>query len=174
MVLVDRFPNSWDQAIPFALWSYRECPVEVLTFSPFELLFARQLPGPLALLKDSWMSKSLSKPQRKHVLNYVYDIRNKMQVSLGITEREAKHAKCKSKQWYDKNALDRTQQVGQLVLMYLPVEGKPMSPKSHGPYEVLEQRGPVNYLIETPDRRKKIVIVSYQHAETISYTGRTI
>ena len=88
------------------------------------------------------MSKSSSKPQMKHVLNYVYDIRNKMQLSLDITKREAKRVKCKSKQWYDKNTLDRTLQVGQLVLMYLPVEGKQMSHKLHGPYEVLEQRGP--------------------------------
>ena len=88
--LVDRFSNNWDHSIPFALWSYRECPVEGLTFSPFELLFARQPPGPLALLKDNWMSKSSSKPQMKHVLNHIYDIRNKMHVSLDITEREAK------------------------------------------------------------------------------------
>ena len=119
------------------------------------------------------MSKSLSKPRMKHVLNYVYDIRNKMQVSLDIMEREAKLAKCKSRQRFDKNTLDRTLQVGQLVLMYLPVEGKPMSSNLHGPYEVLEQRGPGNYLRDS-GQKKKIVIVSYQHAETISYTVRTI
>ena len=94
--LVDRFSNNWEQAVSCTLWSYRACPVEGLTFLPFELLFARQPPGPLALLKESWVSNSLFKPQMKHVLNYVYDIRNKLQVSLDITKREAKLAKCKT------------------------------------------------------------------------------
>ena len=45
--------------------------------------------------------------------------------------------------------------VGQLVLMYLPVIGKSLATKLHGPYKVLEHKDTVNYVIETPDRRCK-------------------
>ena len=145
--LVDSFPDNWDKALPFVLWSYRECPVEGLTFSPFELLFNRQPPGPLALLKDSWMSKLLVKPQMKHVFNYIHDMKNKMQASLDITKEETKIARSKSKRFYDRNAVERSLHVGQLVLMYLPVNGKPLATKLHGPYKVLEHKDTVNYLI---------------------------
>jgi len=36
----------------------------------------------------------------------------------------------------------------------LPVAGKPLHAKHHGPYTVLEQLRPVDYVISTPDRRK--------------------
>ena len=48
--------------------------------------------------------------------------------------------------------------VGQLVLLYLPIEGKPLATKLHGPYEIIEKQGPVNYRLATPDRRKKILL----------------
>ena len=153
--MVDSFPNNWDKALPFVLWSYRECPAEGLTFSPFELFFDRQPPSPLALLKNSWMSKLLVKPQMKHVFNYIHGMKNKMQGSLDITKKETKIVRNKSKQLYDRNSVERMLHVGQLVLMYLPVNGKPLATKLHDPYKVLEHKDTVNYLIETPDRRSK-------------------
>ena len=94
--LVDSFPDNWDKAFPFVLWRYRECPVEGLTFSPFELLFNRKSPGPLALLNNSWMLKVFVKPQMKHVFNYIHDMKNKMQASLDIIKKETKIARNKS------------------------------------------------------------------------------
>ena len=92
------------------------------------------------------------KPGRKHVLNYIHELKTKMQVSQDITNKETHIARHRSKQWYDKNALDRCLSVRQNVLMYLPVEGKPLATKLHGPYQVLDRQELVNYLIETPDR----------------------
>ena len=45
--------------------------------------------------------------------------------------------------------------LGQLVLIYLPFNGKPLATKRHGPYKVLEHKDTDNYLIEAPDRRCK-------------------
>ena len=87
----------------------------------------------------------------KHVFNYIHDMKNKMQASLDITKKETKIARNKSKRLYDRNAVERRLYVGQLVLMYLPVNGKPLATKLHGPYKVLEHKDTVNYLIEAPD-----------------------
>jgi len=35
--LLDRFPDSWDTALPWVIFAYRELPVETLDCSPFEL-----------------------------------------------------------------------------------------------------------------------------------------
>ena len=48
---------------------------------------------------------------------------------------------------------------GQLVLLYIPIEGKPLATDLHGPYQVLKKKGTVNYVISTPDRRKKASLV---------------
>ena len=56
---------------------------------------------------------------------------------------------------YDRNACERMLQVGLLILMYSPVNGKPLATKLHGPYKILEHKDTANYLIETPDRRSK-------------------
>jgi len=36
----------------------------------------------------------------------------------------------------------------------MPMPGKPLHAKYHGPYTVEQQLGPVDYAISTPDRRK--------------------
>jgi len=36
----------------------------------------------------------------------------------------------------------------------MPMPGKPLHAKYHGPYAVEQQLGPVDYVISTPDRRK--------------------
>ena len=48
---------------------------------------------------------------------------------------------------------------GQLVLLHIPIEGKPLATDLHGPYQVLEKKRTVNYVISTPDLRKKTSLV---------------
>ena len=73
------------------------------------------------------------KPGRRHILNYIHELNTKMQFSQDIINKERQLARRKCKQLYDKNALDRNVKVGQNVLMYKPVEGKPLDMKTHGP-----------------------------------------
>ena len=48
----------------------------------------------------------------------------------------------------------RTFQPGDKVLVLLPMPGKPLHAKYHGPYSVEQQLGTVDYVTATPDRRK--------------------
>ena len=48
------FKDAWDGCLPWILFAYREIPMETLGFSPFEMLFGRNIRGPLALLKSAW------------------------------------------------------------------------------------------------------------------------
>ena len=45
---------QWDELLPYLLFAFREVPQALSGFSSFELLFGRQVRGPLALVKDSW------------------------------------------------------------------------------------------------------------------------
>ena len=47
--------KDWDRFIPY-LFAYREVPQESTRFSPFELLYGRDVRGPLDVLKESWVT----------------------------------------------------------------------------------------------------------------------
>ena len=60
--------KDWDKMIPFLLFAYREVPQESTGFSPFELLYGRDVRGPLDVLRETWVS---SKRSGQDVLSYI-------------------------------------------------------------------------------------------------------
>jgi transposase InsO family protein len=46
--------KDWDRLLPYVLFAYREAPQESTRFSPFELLYGREIRGPLDVLKEEW------------------------------------------------------------------------------------------------------------------------
>ena len=47
-------PNYWDKYLPALLFAVREIPQESLGFSPFELLYGRNVRGPMQILWELW------------------------------------------------------------------------------------------------------------------------
>ena len=45
--------KDWDKLIPFLLFAYREVPQESTGYSPFELLYGRDVRGPLDIPKQA-------------------------------------------------------------------------------------------------------------------------
>ena len=79
--------------------------------------------------------------------------REQLRTAVEHANEVADQQRTKAKTWYDKRAVSRTFSPGEKVLILLPVPGKPLHAKYHGPYMVLEQLGPVDYVIETPESR---------------------
>ena len=50
--------DNWDQWLPYLLFAYREVPQASTGYSPFELLYGRQVRGPLDILREAWMGES--------------------------------------------------------------------------------------------------------------------
>ena len=71
--LLDRFPDSWDTALPWVLFAYREVPVETLGCSPcpFELMFGRTVPGPLQLVKSAWLQETGLSTAKQNVVEFI-------------------------------------------------------------------------------------------------------
>ena len=55
---------------------------------------------------------------------------------------------------YDRKSQNRIFKPGDKVLVLLPVQGNTLQARYHGPYKVLKRVGDLDYIIETPDRRK--------------------
>jgi len=74
----DRFNGNWDQALPYVLFVYRECPVETTGFSPSELIFSYPVRGPLGIIRDSWSIQD--KTSRPHIIQFMLDIGEKFRL----------------------------------------------------------------------------------------------
>ncbi len=73
---VDESGRDWDKWLPFLLFAYREVPQCSTGFSPFELLFGRQVHGPLDVLKEGWTAE---KPAQCSVASNILQMRGKLE-----------------------------------------------------------------------------------------------
>ena len=144
--------SDWDEGVPFLMFSIRDHVQETLGFSPFELVYGYNVRGPLELLKDSLLN---SEQKEQNILKYVLDFKNKLIESHEIAKNNLIKGQEEMKLWYDKGARDRTFKVGDKVLALLPAPTQPLSAKFCGPYTVGKKVSDLNYIIETPDRKKK-------------------
>ena len=64
-------PNDWDKYLPALLFTVREIPQESLGFSPFELLYGRNVRGPMQILRELWSVEETDEHAR---LTYQYAV----------------------------------------------------------------------------------------------------
>ena len=144
--------KDWDKLIPPLLFAYREVPQKSTGFSPFELLYGRDVRGPLDVLKESWEAERRSD---LNVIAYITLMRERIEEMSEHVHQNMQSAQTQQKSWYDKNARERSFQTGDQVLVLLPTSTSKLTAQWQGPYTVVEQVGKVNYRIRMPDRRKK-------------------
>ena len=134
--LLDRFPDSWYTVLPWVLFAYREVPVETLGCSPFELRFGRTVPGPLQLVKSAWLQETDLSTAKQNVVEFILNTRERLRHALDLASTHAAQQRSKTKAWYDRRARLRTLRPGDKVLVLMPMSGKPLYAKYHGPYTV--------------------------------------
>ncbi|XP_028253710.1 uncharacterized protein LOC114429061 [Parambassis ranga] len=102
--------GDWDQWLPYLLFAYREVPQASTGFSPFELLYGRQVRGPLDLLRDYWESPAST---RENVVSYVVKMRERLEGMSALAQETMKVAQQNQKKWYDQKARERGFEPGQ-------------------------------------------------------------
>ena len=143
-------PKSWDEGIPLLLFAAREVVQESLGFSPFELVFGHQVRGPLALLSEKWKNNN----QSKSLLDHMQDFRQRLQEMWKLAKDNLTSSQHHMKVWYDRKARARVFKPGEKVLVLFPIQSNPLQARFHGPYLVQKQVGDLNYVVQTPDRRR--------------------
>jgi len=153
--IVDQYQLDWDKYRHWALFAYREIPVDTVGFSPFELLFGRAVRGPLHLIKTVW-SKGVTdlSNAKPNVIDYMLNLRQRLQECRDAALDNVKLFCGKSKRWYDKKSATRHFEPGQKVLVLLPIAGKPLEAKYQGPYVITSRVADVDYWVDMPDKRK--------------------
>ena len=144
--------KDWDEGIHLLLFAVRESVQESLGFSPFELVFGHTVRGPLKLLKEKFLSDDDSS---LNLLQYVSDFKNRLSKACDAARSNLKSTQSKMKIRYDENAKDRNFEPGDKVLALLPIPGRPLQARYYGLYTVDKKLSDVNYIVNTPGRRKQ-------------------
>ena len=146
-------PRDWDRYLPAILFAYREVPQASLGFSPFELVYGRTVRGPMAVLKQLWTDEQASEEVRT-TYQYVVDLRNKLEEVCKLAQENLCDARGRQAKYYNKKAKERHFEVGDKVLLLLPLEHNKLQVSWRGPFEVTEKKGGQNYRIRVGDKDK--------------------
>ena len=139
-------PNDWDKYLPALLFAVREIPQESLGFSPFELLYGRNVRGPMQILRELWSVEETDEHARL-TYQYVIDLRERLEKTCKLAQDNVRKLDIKQNAYYDKRARSRKFDVGDKVLLLLPSESNKVLLQWNGPYEVLEVVNAMNYKI---------------------------
>ena len=139
-------PNDWDKYLPALLFAVREIPQESLGFSPFELLYGRNVRGPMQILRELWSVEETDEHARL-TYQYVIDLRERLEKTCKLAQDNVRKLDINQNAFYDKRARSRKFDVGDKVLLLLPSESNKVLLQWNGPYEVLEVVNTMNYKI---------------------------
>ena len=144
--------RDWDMLLPYLLFAYREVPQATTGFSPFELLYGREVRGPLDVVREEWEAE---KKSDQSVLSHILAIRERLEEMTTIVQDNWKKAQSRQKTWHDQNTRDRELNPGDEVLVLLPTSSNKLLAQWQGPYYVLCKTGKVNYEIDMKDKKKE-------------------
>ena len=92
--------KDWDEGVPLLLFATREVIQESLGFSPFDLVFAHTVRGPLKVLKDQWLEDD----NTSDILSYVTAFRERLHGARQMAKENLEEAQINMKSWYDQKA----------------------------------------------------------------------
>ena len=133
--------------LPLVLFAYREIPQETTGFSPFELLYSRDVKGPMDILKDQWIA---AQPEENDITSYVLSLCQCMEEAHEIVQQNWKKTQIKQKQWCDQHAREKSYIPGDQVLLLLPDSTQKFKAQWQGPYRIKKRIRSVNYELEMP------------------------
>lgn len=86
--------KDWDRIVPLALFASRDTPHTSTGLSPFEVMFRRQVRGPMTILGELYEA-----PRRigASVLEYLEDLRRRTEKTVEVTAELDDRAKKDSK-----------------------------------------------------------------------------
>ena len=152
--LCDEKPNTWHRYLAACLFAYREVPQESTGYSPFELLYGRTVRGPMAVLRELWTKEETMGEETKEASTYVIDLRNRLEETCKIVQKNLSRAGDKYKHHFDKKAKPREFKAGDLVLLLLPTKQNKLEMAWRGPYKVEERHRINDYWIRVGDKAK--------------------
>jgi hypothetical protein len=140
-------PRDWDRYLNSLLFAYRETPQESTGFAPFEVLFGRNVRGPLAILKEIW-TKEKDDPEVHNSYQFVVDMKEKLRSTCDLVKQGLEGSAKRYKHYYDAKKRPRNLQVGENVLILLPTDNNKLLMQWKGPYSVVGKFNDCDYQVD--------------------------
>ena len=147
--------KTWDKNIPYLLFAYREAKHESTGFSPFELLYARHVRGPLSIIKEEWEEFNPDEEQQSSI-SFILDARERLQKMTALARSNENKEKKRQKKYFDKKCKRRELKVHDKVLILLPTSTNKLLAEYKGPYEIVEKVSPVDYRVKLNRQTLKV------------------
>ena len=146
-------PKEWHRYLSCALFAMREIPSDSLGFSPFEMLYGRQVRGPLSILHELWANPDLTS-ESKSSYQFVFELREKLEETAELAAQNQDVAMNKYKTYFDLKSSSRQFKVDDEVLVLLPDSSSKLLMTWKGPYKIIKAQGKVDYLIDMHGKPK--------------------
>ena len=113
-------PNDWDKYLPALLFAVREIPQDSLGFSPFALLYGRNVMGLMQILRKLWSVEETD--ECALLTHHLRDLKGRLEKTCKLAQDNVRKLDIKQNLFYDKRARSRKFDVGDKVLLLLPSE----------------------------------------------------
>lgn len=144
--------KDWADGLPLLMFAIRKSVQESLGFSPIELVFGHTVRGLLRLLSEQLLRKSSSPVS---VLEYVSSFRERLHQACTFAKTHLAGVQSKMKKRFDQKSLLRNFCAGESVLVLLPIPESMFQAKFFGPYVIEKKLSETDYVVGTPDRKRK-------------------
>lgn len=104
-------------------------------------------------MHELWSEPDLQSEER-NVYQNVFDLRERLQESADIAEKNAKLSAGVYKTYFDKRTSSRKFRPGNEVLLMLPTDSNKLLMQWKGPYSVMERKSQVDYVVCVKGRNK--------------------
>ena len=147
-------PKQWHRYIDPLLFAIRTTE-NSNGYTPFELLFGRLPRTHVAVLRDLWTGQDQD-PEIKTTYQYVLDIRNRIEETCQLAQKEIAKTHVRNEKRFNKHAKLRELVPGDKVLVISPKPQNKLEFIWKGPAIVLERRGVVSYKIKFDSGTERI------------------
>jgi hypothetical protein len=138
--------RNWDEFIPYAVMVYRALPHSSTKYSPYYLVFGRDMRLPI---EDDWRPKATVQDIEGNYEEHVKMLAARLKEANEAEGQHSKQSHYMAKRYYDKGTKLEHFEKGDLVYLYDPLykhgKARKFSPQYIGPYEVELKVSPLNY-----------------------------
>ncbi|XP_068216191.1 uncharacterized protein [Palaemon carinicauda] len=142
--------NQWHRFLPAALFAMREIPSDTTGFSPFEILYGRQVRGPLTILKELWTNSDMSAGETD-LYSFVLELREKLSDVSDLAVQNMNISSSTYKSYFDLKSSKRRFKADDEVLLLIPEKQGKLQFSWRGPYKIIDKHGPVDYWVNVED-----------------------
>ncbi|XP_068245849.1 uncharacterized protein [Palaemon carinicauda] len=146
--------NQWHRFLPAALFAMREIPSDTTGFSPFEILYGRQVRGPLTILKELWTNSDMSTGETD-LYSFVLELREKLSDVSDLAVQNMNISSSTYKSYFDLKSSKRRFKADDEVILLIPEKQGKLQFSWRGPYKIIDKHGPVDYWVNVEDKPGK-------------------